>query len=322
MNGKRNNYLVTGGAGFIGSHLVEELVKRGHYVRVIDNYITGRKSNLAEFKDKIELLMEDLRSFESAKKAVKDIDFVLHQAALPSVSRSVEAPIESNDCNVTATLNLLVASNDEGIRRFVYASSSSAYGDTPKLPKEESMATNPLSPYAVSKLTGEYYCQVFHRVYGLETVALRYFNVFGPRQDPKSQYAAVIPLFIDLIMKKEEITVHGDGEQTRDFSYVENVVNANLLACETNKKVAGEVFNIACGKRISLNELIEFMQQYTGLKAAIKYIEPRKGDVKHSLADINKAREMLGYDPKISVQEGLKIYTEWYKNYLTKHPEI
>ncbi|MBU1626818.1 SDR family oxidoreductase [bacterium] len=310
---EKYNFLVTGGAGFIGSNIAEELVCEGHHVRVVDNFITGKRENLSDFINKIELIEEDLRDLKSVKSAVKDTDFVIHQAALPSVPRSVADPLLSNECNVTATLNLLVAAREEGIKRFVYASSSSVYGDTPKLPKVESMCTGPFSPYAVSKLAGENYCKVFSHVYGLETVALRYFNVFGPRQDPESQYAAVIPLFLSRILMDKEVTVYGDGEQTRDFSYVKNVVNANLQACFADKKVSGKVFNIACGKRISLNNLIEILKNLTSKKINASYIQPRIGDIKHSLADINEAKKFLKYEPKTSVEEGLKIYIEWFK---------
>jgi len=310
---QKYNFLVTGGAGFIGSHIVEELIEQGQYVRVIDNFITGKKENLQDFISGIELIEGDLRDSEQVKSAVRDIDYVIHQAALPSVPRSVSKPLLSNECNINGTLNLLVASKDAGVKRFVYASSSSVYGDTPVLPKEEGMKTNPLSPYAVSKLAGEHYCRVFSNIYGFETVSLRYFNVFGPRQDPKSQYAAVIPLFVSKIFGDEAITIHGDGEQTRDFSYVKNVVNANLQACFSKKDVSGKVFNIACGKRISINRLVLILKELTNRNIKAINIEPRPGDVKHSLADINMAKEFLDYEPEISVERGLEIYIEWFK---------
>jgi len=313
---KKFNFLVTGGGGFIGSHIVEELVSQNQYVRVIDNFITGKKENLEPFMDRIELFEYDLRSKEQVDEVVKDIDYVIHQAALPSVPRSVSEPLKSNACNVTGTLNLLVASKDLGVKRLVYASSSSVYGDTPVLPKVETMGTNPLSPYAVAKLASENYCKVFASIFGLETVALRYFNVFGQRQDPKSQYAAVIPLFVNNILKGEEIIIHGDGEQTRDFSYVKNVVQANLKACFSKKDVSGKAFNIACGVRISLNELVEIIKNFTKKPVKSVNIDSRPGDVKHSLADINQAKDLLDYDPEISVEKGLEIYIDWYTKQL------
>lgn len=309
---QKHNFLVTGGAGFIGSHIVEELVNQGQFVRVIDNLITGKRENLDEFINKIELFEGDIRIEEDVNKAVKDIDFIIHQAALPSVPRSISEPLISNHCNITGTLNLLVAAKNYRVKRLVYASSSSVYGDSEKLPKEESMKTNPLSPYAVSKLASEHYCKVFAEIFPIETVSLRYFNVFGPRQDPNSQYAAVIPLFIDRILNDKEITIHGDGEQTRDFSYVKNVVQANVKACFSKENVSGKVFNIACGRRISLNKLVSIIKEMMGNEVKSKNIEPRQGDVKHSLADINNAKKLLKYEPSISVEDGLKSYIEWF----------
>ncbi len=252
------SYLVTGGAGFIGSHIVETLLQRGERVRVLDNFSTGKRENIKPFLDRIELIEGDIRSYHTVREAVDGVDFILHQAALPSVPRSVKDPITSNEVNVTGTLNILDAARDAKVKRLIYASSSSIYGDLEVLPKTEDMLPRPLSPYAVAKLSGEKYCQVFTRLYGLETVSLRYFNVFGPRQDPHSQYSAVIPKFVDLIRSGQQPLVHGDGEQSRDFTYVGNVVHANLLACEQGlEELAGEVFNIACGRRITINMLIK-----------------------------------------------------------------
>lgn len=306
-------YLVTGGAGFIGSNIVEELLKRGEKVRVLDNFSTGRKENTALFGSQIELVEGDLRDLKTVKAAVEGADYILHQAALPSVPRSISDPIASNEANVSGTVNLLVAAKDAGVKRVVYASSSSAYGDTPTLPKVETMIPNPLSPYAVSKLAGEYYCQVFYSVYGLETVSLRYFNIFGPRQDPASQYAAVIPLFIQAMLKGEAPTIFGDGLQSRDFTFVANAVEANLLAA-TAPKAAGGVFNIACGERYSLLQLVEALNRILNTGVEPVHAESRPGDVKHSLADISQAERLLGYRPSIKFEEGLKNTVEWYKS--------
>jgi nucleoside-diphosphate-sugar epimerase len=300
-------YLVTGGAGFIGSNIVEELIKRGEKVRVLDNFSTGKRDNLSAWADKIELVEGDIRSYHLVREAVEGVDFVLHQAALPSVPRSVKDPITSNEVNVSGTLNVLTAARDAGAKRVVYASSSSIYGDLETLPKTEDMLPKPLSPYAVSKLAGEKYCAVFSQLYGLKTIALRYFNVFGPRQDPNSQYAAVIPRFIRSIGAGEAPVVFGDGEQSRDFTYVDNVVHANLLACEDRAaEFSGETFNIACGKRVTVNRMIEFINQ--GLKKDVKptYAPPRPGDVKNSLANIGKAQQLLGYTIQRNFEEGLK----------------
>lgn len=306
-------FLVTGGAGFIGSNIVEELLKRGHNVQTVDNFSTGKLENIQPFLDEIEFLKGDLSDIKIARKAVKGVNFILHQAAIPSVPRSVKDPLKSNNANITATLNLLWAALKAGVKRFVYASSSSVYGDTPTLPKKESIPPNPLSPYAVSKLTGEYYCKVFYKIYGLETVSLRYFNVFGPCQDPRSQYAAVIPKFINLMLRGKQVLIYGDGEQSRDFTYVKNVVEVNLLAVEA-KNVGGEVFNIAYGERINLNELVEKINNILGTDIKPRYAKPRSGDIKHSLADISKAKEKLNYTPKISFEDGLKKTIEWFKN--------
>ncbi len=310
-------YLVTGGAGFIGSNIVEELLRRGERVRILDNFSTGKRENIVQLQQKLaaesnnhlqlELVEGDVRSYHIVREAVEGVDFILHQAALPSVPRSVKDPITSNEVNVVGTLNILNAAREARVRRIVYASSSSVYGDLDVLPKTEDMLPKPLSPYAVSKLAGEKYCQVFTRLYGLETVILRYFNVFGPRQDPNSQYSAVIPKFIQLIKNGESPVIYGDGSQSRDFTYVSNVVEANLLACEQGlEELSGEVFNIAFGKRVTINDLVEAINKALNTNVTPCYAEPRPGDVKHSLANIGKARQFLGYEPKIDFFEGLK----------------
>jgi len=306
------NFLITGGAGFIGSNIAKRLVRDGESVRIIDNFSTGKRNNIDEIKDKIDLIEGDIRDTESVLKAVKDVDFIIHQAALPSVPRSIKDPITANDVNVTGTLNLLNAAKNSKIKRFVYASSSSVYGDTPILPKREDMPPNPQSPYAVTKLTGEYYCSVFYKVYGLPTVSLRYFNVFGPFQDPESQYAAVIPKFINAVLHHNSPVVYGDGEQSRDFTFIDNVVDANILSCR-NDKSSGKVLNIACGNRYTLNRLLTEVSYLTGNKANPQFIEPRSGDIRHSQADISSARELIGYRPKIDFREGLKRTVEWFK---------
>ncbi len=297
-------YLVTGAAGFIGSNIVEELVKRGESVRALDNLSTGRAENIVPFLQKISFIRADLADEQALAEAVRGVDYVIHQAALPSVPRSIEDPLASHEANATGTLKLLIAARDAGVKRVVYASSSSVYGDSPTLPKREDMPTQPLSPYAVNKLAGEEYCKVFARVYGLPTVALRYFNVFGPRQDPKSQYAAVIPAFASMMLKREEPTIYGDGLQTRDFTYVSNVVNANLLACKAEDAV-GHALNIACGERISLLDLVNEINGIIGTDIKPRFEEERKGDVKHSLADISAARKKLGFTPTVGLREGL-----------------
>jgi nucleoside-diphosphate-sugar epimerase len=302
-------YLVTGGAGFIGSHLAEELVRRGHRVRVVDSLITGKRRNL-EHVPGVEFLQGDLAEADVANRAVRDIDYVLHQAAIPSVPRSVQDPVTSNRANVDASLNILVASRDAGIRRLVYAGSSSAYGDTPALPKCEDMAPNPLSPYALQKLVAEQYCQMFTRLYGFETVTIRYFNVFGPRQDPGSPYSGVISLFSAALLEGRQPIIYGDGEQTRDFTYVANVVDGVLRACEA-PDAAGEVINVATGGRISLNELLRTMNRIVGSSIEPIYREPRPGDVRDSQADISKARKLLGYAPFVSLEDGLKKTLAW-----------
>jgi nucleoside-diphosphate-sugar epimerase len=306
------NYLVTGGAGFIGSHLAEELVRRGERVRVVDNLATGKRQNLAHVPS-VEFIEGDLADLEVARRAVTGIDYVLHQAAIPSVPRSVEDPITSNRANVDASLDILVAARDAGVKRLVYAGSSSAYGNTPTLPKIETMATAPLSPYALQKLVAEQYCQMFTTLYGLETVTIRYFNVFGPRQDPSSPYSGVISLFISALCDGRQPTIFGDGEHTRDFTYIANVVDGVLRAC-TADGASGEVINVATGRRISLNTLFNTIRELVGAQLSPKYADPRPGDVKDSQADISKARRILGYQPSVTFEEGLARTVAWYRN--------
>ncbi len=318
-------YLVTGGAGFIGSHLAEELVGRGEQVRVVDNLVTGTRRNLAHLS-RIDFIEGDLADLEVARRAVDGVDFVLHQAAIPSVPRSVQDPLGSHRANVDATLNVLVAARDAGVKRLVYAGSSSVYGDAPALPKVETMPAAPLSPYALQKLVAEQYCQMFTRLYGLETVSTRYFNVFGPRQDPSSPYSGVISLFISALCEGRQPTIYGDGEQTRDFTYVANVVDAVLRACHA-PEASGEVINIATGGRISLNQLFRTIRDLVGAgvetaggeaaggKTRVEplYAAARQGDVRDSQADIRKAGRLLGYTPTVSFDDGLKKTVEWYR---------
>lgn len=299
-------FLVTGGAGFIGSNLVEELLNKGASVRVLDNFSTGKRENLAAFRNDIDIVEGDIRSYRLVRKATQNIEVVLHQAALPSVPRSINDPITSDEVNVAGTLNVLEAAREEGVWKVVYASSSSVYGDNPQLPKSEQMIPNPLSPYAVSKLAGENYCRVFSRIYGLKTIALRYFNVFGPRQDPNSQYSAVIPRFIQCILEGSRPTIYGDGEQSRDFTYVANVVEANLLAAISNCD-GGQAMNCACGERTTLNELVGKIGMLAGKDVEPIYHEPRPGDIKHSLADISLAESMLRYKPRMSFRKGVEM---------------
>jgi UDP-glucose 4-epimerase len=301
---------VTGGAGFIGSHLSEELIKRGHKVRVADNFVTGYRHNL---RQGVELMEADLADPEAARRAVEGIDYVLHQAAIPSVPRSVANPVESHRANVDGTLNMLVAAKDAKVKRLVFAGSSSVYGDTPTLPKTEDMPHNPLSPYALHKQLGEQYAQMFTRLYGLETVTTRYFNVFGPRQDPTSPYSGVISLFIKALLEGTQPVIYGDGEQTRDFTYVRNVVDGVLRGAET-PGVAGEVFNVATSSRVSLNELLEVLKKIIGSAAQPIYKEARTGDVRHSQADITKAQQKLGYRPTVGLEEGLRETVAWYRS--------
>jgi nucleoside-diphosphate-sugar epimerase len=304
-------YLVTGGAGFIGSHLAEELVRRGEQVRVVDNLATGKRRNLAHLPQ-VEFLEGDLADAAVARRAVTGVDYVLHQAAIPSVPRSVQDPITSNRANIDASLNVLVAARDAGVKRLVYAGSSSAYGNTPTLPKVETMPTAPLSPYALQKLVAEQYCQMFTRLYGLETVTIRYFNVFGPRQDPSSPYSGVISLFISALCEGRQPKIYGNGEQTRDFTYVANVVDGVLRAC-TAPEASGEVINVATGGRISLNELFRTVRSLTDAAVEPIYAEPRAGDVRDSQADIAKAKRLLGYEPIVTFQDGLDRTVAWYR---------
>lgn len=310
-------YLVTGGAGFIGSNLSEALLSAGHKVRVLDNFLTGKRENLAGFVEKYdgayELVEGDLRDLAVTRKAVEGVEFVFHQGALPSVPRSVADPVLSNEINVGGTVNLLVASRDAGVRRVVFAASSSAYGDTPELPKRESMTPNPKSPYAAQKLTGEHYMRIFYEVYGLETVSLRYFNVFGPRQDPASTYAAVIPRFITCVLSDRSPTVYGDGLQTRDFTYIDNVVEANLRACSAPRTACGKVFNIACGERVSLLDILEIVYGLAARRVAPKFEPSRLGDVRDSLADISQAKDLLGYAPKVAFSIGLSRTFDYFR---------
>jgi nucleoside-diphosphate-sugar epimerase len=309
------SYLVTGGAGFIGSNLVERLVAEGHFVRVLDNFSTGRRENITPFLSKIELIEGDLTDLSEARRATEGIEVVLHHGALPSVPKSVRDPLASNQANVLGTLHVLIAARDAGVRRVIYASSSSVYGDAdPSRPKSEDMFPDPISPYGVTKLAAEHYCRVFWQVYGLETVALRYFNVFGPRQNPASQYAAVIPRFITAVLDGAQPTVYGDGEQTRDFTYVGNVVEGNLIAaCAPADRVAGQVFNLASGGRISLNELIHALGEITGRPIQPTYTDPRPGDIKHSQAAVEKARAAMGYTAEIGFMDGLERTVAWYR---------
>jgi nucleoside-diphosphate-sugar epimerase len=309
-------FLVTGGAGFIGSHIAEALVRRGDRVRVVDSLITGKRHNLAHLPE-VEFLQGDLADMDVARAAVKGADYVLHQAAIPSVPRSVEDPVTSNRANIDASLNLLVAARDAGVRRVVYAGSSSAYGNSVTLPKVETMPTAPLSPYALQKLVVEQYCQMFTALYGLETVTIRYFNVFGPRQDPSSPYSGVISLFISALCEGRRPTIYGDGEQTRDFTYVANVVDGVLRAAQATSPVSGEVINVATGGRISLNQLFHTIRDLIGGDLEPVYAEPRAGDVRDSQADIGKAERLLGYRPSHAFADGLARTVEWYRTQTT-----
>ena len=307
-----SNYLVTGGAGFIGSHLAEELVRRGHRVRVADSLVTGKRSNLDHIRG-VEFVEGDLADLDFAKSAAADCEYVLHQAAIPSVPRSVKDPITSNRANVDGTLNMLVAARDAGAKRLVFAASSSAYGDTPTLPKHEGMPTGPLSPYALQKVVGEQYLQMFTRLYGLETVSIRYFNVFGPRQDPSSPYSGVISVFATALLENRPPKIYGDGEQTRDFTYVANVVDGVIRACQA-PKASGEIVNVATGGRVSLNRLFYAMRDLVGGTLEPVYAEPRMGDVRDSQADIHKAKALLGYEPIVSFEDGLAQTIAWYRS--------
>ena len=306
------HYLVTGGAGFIGSHLTEELVRRGEQVRVVDSLITGKRQNLAHIPG-VEFIEGDLADLAVAQRAVAGVEYVLHQAAIPSVPRSVQDPMTSHRANVNAALNVLVAARDASVKRVVYAGSSSAYGNAPTLPKVETMPAAPLSPYALQKFVAEEYCRLFTQLYGLETVTTRYFNVFGPRQDPSSPYSGVISLFISALVEGRAPTIYGDGEHTRDFTYVANVVDGVLRACHA-PKASGEVINVATAGRISLNDLFRTIKELTGARVEAIYAEPRAGDVKDSQADISKAERLLGYRPIVNLQEGLKKTVEWFRS--------
>ncbi len=296
---------MTGGAGFIGSHLVARLLDENYEVRVLDNFSTGRRENILDFAD-VDIVEGDLQSYERAHTAVRGCDVVLHQAALPSVPRSIQDPLTTNASNVIGTLNVLLSARDSDVRRVIFASSSSVYGANRTLPKSENLPLMPISPYAVSKAAGEGYCRTFWEVYGLETVALRYFNVFGPRQDPRSQYAAVIPRFITAFLAGEKPTVYGDGTQTRDFTYVGNVVDGTLSAVQADG-IAGKTFNIACGEQVSINRLLGELRKLTGVDTEARYVDPRPGEVRHSHADVSLAERELGYGPRIALEEGLKL---------------
>ena len=305
--------LVTGGAGFIGSHLAAALIAGGARVRIIDDLSTGHRENVAEVGGDVDFIQASLTDSKAVSRALRDVELVFHEAAIPSVPRSVSKPTETHDASVNATFSLLLAARDQKVRRLVYAASSSAYGDQPELPKSEDMTPDPLSPYAVAKLVGEYYCRVFTRVYGLETVSLRYFNVFGPRQDPGSQYSGVISRFIAALKNREQPVIYGDGEQSRDFTFISNVVDANLRAVESTSAV-GHVINVAYGERVTINEVLEKLKKLTGcMDVHAEYAPPRTGDVRDSLADLGLARSLLGYNPKVGLEEGLRLTIDWWK---------
>ncbi|MGH9430217.1 MAG: SDR family oxidoreductase [Terriglobia bacterium] len=307
-------YLVTGGSGFIGSHLVDELLRRGDQVQVIDNLETGRAENLAHVLHKITWSKDDIRDLEKIRPHFQGVDYVIHEAALPSVPRSVADPVTTNAININGTLNVLVAARDAKVKRLVFAASSAAYGDNPTLPRVESHPPRPLSPYALHKLAGEYYCRIFYKLYGFEAVALRYFNIYGPRQNPDSPYTGVLSLFISAYLKGQTPTIFGDGEQSRDFTYVGNAVSATLLACQA-KGAAGNVINVGVGERFTLNQTIQFLNRIFGKEVRPKYGPPREGDVRESHADITLARKLLGYEPKVRYEDGLKQTVEWYRSY-------
>jgi UDP-glucose 4-epimerase len=308
-------YLITGIAGFIGSALARGCLAQGHQVRGFDNLSAGKRENISEILERIDFLQADLLDFDAIQQACRGADYLLHEAAIPSVPRSVKDPLESNRANLDATINLLVAARDAKVKRVIYAASSSAYGDTPTLPKREDMPPNPISPYAVAKLAGEYYMNSFWRCYGLETVSLRYFNIFGPRQDPSSPYSGVLAKFITQMLRGEQPTIYGDGQQSRDFTYVENAVNANLLACSAPaSNVAGRMFNVATGSRIDLNETFCVLKKLIGYSGEVKYGPERAGDVKHSLADLSLANKHLHYHPSVNFEDGLRRTIEWYRS--------
>lgn len=306
-------FLVTGIAGFIGSAIGRALVQAGEEVVGVDNFSTGTRKNMSDIADRVDFHEADLADLRGIRKAFAGVEFVFHEAAIPSVPRSVADPICTNDSNITGTLNVLIAARDAGVKRVVYAGSSSAYGDQPTLPKREDMLPQPISPYAVSKLAGEMYMSTFHRCYGLETVTLRYFNVFGPRQDANSEYSAVLAKFITLMLAGEQPTIFGDGEQSRDFTYIDNIVNANLRACKAQAdRVAGKVFNVATGSRITLNQTFAILKELTGYKGTVNYAAERAGDIKHSYADSSLAGKVFGYEPDVNFEEGLRRTVKWY----------
>ena len=308
-------YLVTGGAGFIGSHLVERLVNDGQEVRILDDFSSGKRENVAPFLPKIDLVEGDLRNTADCRRACDGVEIIFHEAAVPSVPRSVEDPRTSHEANIDGMFNLLMEAREAKVRRVVYAASSSAYGDQPELPKRETALPAPLSPYALQKLVGEYYLSVFAKCFALETIALRYFNVFGSRQDPTSAYAAAIPAFVSAILKDEPPTIFGDGEQTRDFTYIDNIVHANMLAASA-PDVCGQVVNVACAERVSVNQIIAQINTLLGKNVEPRYVDVRPGDVKHSLADISLAREVIGFEPRVMFDEGLRLAIDWYKENL------
>ena len=306
--------LVTGGAGFIGSHLVAALAQKGARVRVIDDLSTGRRENLQGIKGDVDFIHASLLDIAATRRTLEDVEIVFHEAAIPSVPRSVDNPLETHNASVNATFSLLLAARDRKVRRVIYAASSSAYGDQPELPKYEDMRPEPLSPYAVAKLVGEYYCRVFTRVYGLETVSLRYFNVFGPRQDPRSQYSGVVSRFVTALMEEQRPVIYGDGEQSRDFTYVSNVVDANMRAAESARAI-GQVINVGNGVRVTLNNLFSRLKSLTGqYNIEAEYQDARQGDVRHSLADISRARDLLGYEPHVDLEEGLRLTIDWWSS--------
>jgi nucleoside-diphosphate-sugar epimerase len=307
--------LVTGGAGFIGSHLVTRLIEAGHRVRVLDDFSSGRMANLAHVAELYELVEGDIRDSDTCQAACDGVDFVFHQAAIGSVPKSIDDPRPSHDVNINGTFHLLRAAASHKVKRFIYAASSSAYGDTDVSPKHEDLTPNPLSPYAVQKLTGEYYCRVFSLCFGLETISLRYFNVFGDRQDPHSRYAAAIPAFASAILRAQPPTVYGDGEQSRDFTHIDNVVDANMLAMKA-ERTNGESVNIACGGQVTINEVIRLLNEVIGVEVKAKYVDPRPGDVRHSCADISLAAKLLGYEPRVGFKDGLERAIEYYKSFV------
>jgi len=314
-------YLITGISGFIGSSLARAVLSQGDQVRGVDNFATGKRENITEILDRIDFREADILDLDAMHKACAGVDFVLHQAAIPSVPKSVLDPLGSNAANIDGTVNVLVAARDAKVKRVVYAASSSAYGDTPTLPKQENMRPDPISPYAVAKLASEHYMVSFYRCYQLETVSLRYFNIFGPRQDPSSPYSGVLAKFITLMLQGDQPMIHGDGEQSRDFTYIDNAVSANLQACKAPaSKVAGQVFNTATGRRVTLNETFKLLQGLTGYKGQPKYGPERDGDIKHSLADISRAEAALGYKPLVNFEEGLKRTVDWYRESVVGSP--